>query len=57
MQSFALPVGPPEPISASILNGFAGRTKQEEWAERPLFSFAAILLWRAPLAQTLEVEF
>jgi ribosome maturation factor RimP len=53
MQSFGLKVGPAQPISATILNGFAGRTKQEEWAERPLFSFAAILLWRAPLAQTL----
>jgi hypothetical protein len=41
MQSFALPVGLAEPISATILNGFAGRTKQKEWAERPLFSFAA----------------
>ena len=39
MQSFGLPVGLAALISASILNGFAGRTKQKEWAERPLFSF------------------
>src|SRR5216684_9011686 len=39
MQSFGLPVGLPAPISATILNGFAGRTKQKEWAKRPLFSF------------------
>jgi hypothetical protein len=39
MQSFGLPVGLPAPISATILNGFAGRAKQKEWAERPLFSF------------------
>jgi len=51
MQSFGLPAGPPAPISATILNGFAGRTKQKEWAERPLFSFVASLSWRAPLAQ------
>ena len=51
MQSFGLPAGPPAPISATILNGFAGRTKQKEWAERPLFSFVAILSWCAPLAQ------
>jgi ribosome maturation factor RimP len=47
MQSFGLPVGLPAPISATILNGFAGRTKQKEWAERPLFSFV-----ESPLAQT-----
>jgi ribosome maturation factor RimP len=47
MQSFGLPVGPPAPISATILNGFAGRTKQKEWAKRPLFSFVG-----SPLAQT-----
>jgi ribosome maturation factor RimP len=39
MQSFGLPVGLAALISASILNGFAGRTKQKEWAQRPLFSF------------------
>jgi|SRR5437763_6462879 len=39
MQSFGLPGGSPAPISATILNGFAGRTKQKEWAKRPLFSF------------------
>jgi ribosome maturation factor RimP len=47
MQSFGLPVGLPAPISATILNGFAGRTKQKEWAERPLFSFV-----ESPRAQT-----
>jgi ribosome maturation factor RimP len=47
MQSFGLPVGLPAPISATILNGFAGRTKQKEWAERPLFSFV-----ESPLART-----
>ena len=47
MQSFGLPVGLAAPISATILNGFAGRTKQKEWAERPLFSFVG-----SPLAQT-----
>ena len=47
MQSFGLPGGSPAPISATILNGFAGRTKQKEWAENPLFSFATILP-RAP---------
>src|SRR5260370_39295524 len=47
MQSFGLPVGLPAPISATILNRFAGRTKQKEWAERPLSSFVG-----SPLAQT-----
>src|SRR5260370_5228594 len=47
MQSFGLPVGLAAPISAAILNGFAGRTKQKEWAKRPLFSFVG-----RPLAQT-----
>src|SRR5260370_22472173 len=47
MQSFGLPVGLAAPISAAILNGFAGRTKQKEWAKRPLFSFVG-----SPLAQT-----
>jgi ribosome maturation factor RimP len=47
MQSFGLPVGLAAPISATILNGFAGRTKQKEWAKRPLFSFVG-----SPLAQT-----
>ncbi len=44
-----LPAGATAPISAAILIGFAGRAKQKEWAENPLFSFAAILL-----AQNLE---
>jgi ribosome maturation factor RimP len=34
-------VGPAAPISAPSSIGFAGRTKQKEWANSPLFSFLA----------------
>src|SRR3954465_8510625 len=56
MQSFGLPVGLPAPISATILNGFAGRTKQKEWAERPLFSFAGSPLARTSRSRALVTE-
>src|SRR5882757_7251963 len=56
MQSFGLPVGLPAPISATILNGFAGRTKQKEWAERPLFSFAESPLARTSRSRALVTE-
>jgi ribosome maturation factor RimP len=39
LQGKSLPATGTAPISATILIGFAGRTKQEEWAENPLFSF------------------
>jgi len=32
----------------AILIGFAGRTKQEEWAKNPLFSFVASLYEASP---------
>jgi hypothetical protein len=44
-----LPAGGTTPISAAILIGFAGRAKQKEWAENPLFSFGGL-----PFAQNLE---
>jgi len=56
MQSFGLPVGPGAPISATILNGFAGRTKQKEWAERPLFSFVGSPLAPPPGSRALVTE-
>ena len=39
----------------AILIGFAGRTKQEEWAKNPLFSFVASVCGQ-PAAQTGEIK-
>jgi hypothetical protein len=44
-----LPAGVTAPISAAILIGFAGRAKQKEWAENPLFSFVG-----SPFALNIE---
>jgi len=44
-----LPADGTAPISAAILIGFAGRAKQKEWAENPLFSFGG-----SPFAQNIE---